>query len=408
MQASEALARQERSREIFFQGVSHFEAGRLLEARACFESCLALTPDRPSVLGNLGVTLFHLGLPVDSAMYLQRATAGDPDYKEAWACLGLAHEANGSWQAAVEALTKALALQEQSATLWFSMGQCLMRLGRQGDALQALDRALKLEPGFAAAWSTRGGLLREMHRFEEAATSFENAMRLGADAELHAYYLASVRGAKPPLTAPRKYVEALFDDYAADFQGHVVDKLGYRGYETLLRPVIKSGRRFRTALDLGCGTGLCGPLLQSCADAVDGVDISNEMLKQARSLGIYRELVHADLCAFLAGTGQRADLVVATDVFIYVGDIAPVFHAVARILEPRGLFAFTVELATNGDDIRLLPSLRYAHSELYIRHLAAQCGLELADLHAAPIRHEQSAAVQGLYVYLTKPETARP
>ena len=32
----------EQSRTLFFQGIEHFQAGRLAEARACFERCQAL------------------------------------------------------------------------------------------------------------------------------------------------------------------------------------------------------------------------------------------------------------------------------------------------------------------------------------------------------------------------------
>ena len=371
---------QEQSREIFFRGVGHFEAGRLLDARTCFENCLALTPERPSIHGNLGITLFHLGLPRESVAHLQNATAGDPEHREAWACLGLAHDANGDWQLAIDALTSALGLSDRSSALWFSKGQCLMRLGRVNEALKAFDRCVDIDPTFAAAWSARGGLLREMHQLEEAAKSFEQALALGADPELNGYYLASVRGAKTPSTAPRQYVEALFDDYAADFQSHLVEKLGYRGYEVLLRPVIESGERFDSALDLGCGTGLCAALIQPSVDTIVGIDISSQMLKQAGELGVYRELIHEDLAEFLARTQSRADLVIAADVLIYVGELSSLFHSIGRILEPGGLFAFTVELTTSDKDCHLLPSLRYAHSESYIRRLAAQCGLHCDDL----------------------------
>ena len=393
---------QEQSREVFFRGVDHFEAGRLLDARTCFENCLALTPERPSVHGNLGITLFHLGLPRESVAHLQKATAGNPEHGEAWACLGLAHDANGNWQLAIDALTSALGLSDRSSALWFGKGQCLMRLGRLNEALQAFDRSVDIDPTFAAAWSARGGLLRETHQLEEAAKSFEKALALGADPDLNSYYLASVRGVEPPATAPRQYVEALFDDYAADFQGHLVEKLGYRGYEVLLRPVIESGERFHSALDLGCGTGLCAALIQPSVDTIDGIDISSEMLKQAEKLGVYRELIHEDLAEFLARTQRRADLVIAADVLVYVGELSSMFLSIGRILEPGGLFAFTVELTTSDKDCHLLPSLRYAHSESYVRRLAAQCGLHWDDLRIAPIRHEQSVPVQGLYVYLRK------
>jgi predicted TPR repeat methyltransferase len=395
---------QAHSREIFFTGIGHFEAGRWTEARDCFERCRALTPDRPSVLGNLGITLHRLGHTRDAVPLLQQATAGEPQFMEAWACLGLAHEAHGEWAPAAEALTKALALSKGSAALWSSLGQCQARLGRDAQALQALERALAIDANSAPAWSLRGSLLRERGQLDAAAHSFERAIALGADRELHAYYLASVRGGlAPPATAPRQYVQALFDDYAADFQAHLVDQLAYRGHEVLLEPLIASGRRFRHVLDLGCGTGLCGALLKPISNAIDGVDLSSAMLLQAKQLGVYRELVQADIRDFLAAVPSRsADLVVAADVLIYVGELPAVFDSVARILEPGGLFAFTVELAADGQDLQLLPSLRYAHSQDSVLRLASEHGLVVDDQRHAPIRHEQSKPVPGLYVTLRR------
>ena len=358
------------SRALFFEGIEHFENGRLEPARICFEKCQALTPGRPSVLGNLGITLFHLRRWEAAIPVLRQATTADPSLAEAWACLGLAHEAQRQWQAAAEALEKALALSPQQVRLWLSLGQVSLRLGNVKDALQAFDRALQEDPSCAPAWSERGSLMRELQQFEEAARCFEKALALGGDPELNGYYLASVRDGDTPTTPPRRYVEALFDDYAADFQSHVVETLGYRGFEVLLKPLLDTGKRYRHVLDLGCGTGLCGPLIAPQADIIDGVDVSSAMLEQARKLGVYRELIHADLGEFLAATALRLDLILAADVFIYVGDLATVFRSARRILEPGGCLAFTVELAKMGQDIQLLPSLRYAHSEAYIRRLA--------------------------------------
>ncbi len=388
------------SRALFFEGIGHFENGRLDPARACFEKCQALTPGRPSVLGNLGITLFHLRQWEAAIPVLRQATTADPSLAEAWACLGLANEAQGQWQAAAEALERALALSPQQVRLWLSLGEVSLRLGNAGNALRAFDRALQEDPGCAPAWSERGSLLRELKQFEEAARCFEKALALGGDPELNGYYLASVRDGEAPTTPPRRYVEALFDDYAADFQSHVVEALGYRGYEVLLKPLLDTGKRYRHVLDLGCGTGLCGALIAPQADVIDGVDVSSAMLEQARKLGVYRELIHADLGEFLAATALRTDLILAADVFIYVGDLASVFRSVRRILEPGGCLAFTVELAKEGQDIRLLPSLRYAHAEAYVRRLADEVRFTRVRVAEAPIRHDQTTPIMGLYVYL--------
>ena len=388
------------SRALFFEGIEHFENGRLEPARICFEQCQALTPGRPSVLGNLGITLFHLGRWEAAILVLREATAADPSLAKAWACLGLAHEAQRQWQAAAEALEKAVALSPEQVGLWLSLARVSLELGNVKNALRAFDRALEKDPACATAWSDRGNVMRELRQYEEAARCFEKALELGGDPELNSYYLASVRDGNAPTTPPRRYVEGLFDGYAADFQSHVVETLGYRGFEVLLKPLLDAGKRYRHVLDLGCGTGLCGPLIAPQADIIDGVDVSSAMLDEARKLGVYRELIHADLGEFLAATTLRLDLIVAADVFIYVGDLAAVFRSARRILEPGGCLAFTVEPARQGQDIELLPSLRYAHSEAYVRRLADEAGFTSVRISEAPIRRDQTTPIMGLYVYL--------
>jgi len=274
-------------------------------------------------------------------------------------------------------------------------------LGQMTPALQAFERALAIDPRQAGLWSRRGSLLRELGRLGESAECFERALALGADPQLHGYYLASVRGGAVPGAAPRAYVESLFDRYADEFQTHLVGALRYRAHEVLVRGLAPLGpQRFRSVLDLGCGTGLIGPLIKPVADRVDGVDLSAGMLDQARASGTYTELVHADVVDYLQSADHRYDLALAADVFIYVGALDAVFAGVARVLAPGGLFAFSVELTDDAHDLRLLPSLRYAHSQAYVRRLAREHGFEVRAAFQGPLREDQQRPVAGLYVYL--------
>lgn len=393
-------ARLERSRAIFFEGIGHFEAGRLEPARDCFEKALALAPGRPSLLGNLGITLFHLRRWEDAVPLLRQAVAAEPAHAEAWACLGLASEALERWQEADDALGKALETTPGKAALWLARGRCRLRLGRTEEAVRAFDKAVEIAPEFARAWSARGSLLRELGRREEAAGCFEKAIALGEDPELHAWFLAAVRDGAATAKTPRRYVERLFDDYSADFDSHLVGTLKYRGHEALLRPLLQSGRRFRSVLDLGCGTGLCGKLLQGRADAIDGLDVSRAMLEQARGTGAYRELVHDELESYLASASRQDDLVVAADVFGYLGDLEGVFQSIKRILRPGGLLAFTVEVSPHREEVKLLPSLRHAHSEPYLRRIASSAGLQWREMRRGMLRQDQDKPVEALYVYL--------
>src|SRR5262249_44716704 len=132
-------------------------------------------------------------------------------------------------------------------------------------------------------------------------------------------------------------------------------------------------------VDLGCGTGLMGEGLRSLTRTLTGIDLSTKMLDKARQRGIYHRLVASDVTAFLQSHTERFDLVVSTDVFIYIGDLSAIFAGVRRVLRSDGLFCFSVEAADDGDFV-LRPTLRYAHSLAYLQMLAEQYGFAIAAI----------------------------
>ena len=167
--------------------------------------------------------------------------------------------------------------------------------------------------------------------------------------------------------------------------------------------------RFGSMLDLGCGTGLGGAAFRSYVDWLVGVDLSPAMIAQASTKGLYDRLVTAGLADFLADeAGDKGiyHLVLAADVFVYVNDLAPITAGIARVLAPDGLFAFTVETHA-GDGVKLLPTLRYAHSEGYVRGLLDDAGLVSAHLAKAAVRSEKGVPVDSLVV-VAQPSTTMP
>jgi predicted TPR repeat methyltransferase len=162
-----------------------------------------------------------------------------------------------------------------------------------------------------------------------------------------------------------------------------------------------------SALDLGCGTGLCAPLLRTMARRLVGVDLSEKMLDKARAAGsydagLYDELACADIVDWLEGRQAEWELVLAADVLVYIGELAPLFERVARALRPGGWFAFSVEsLAAEGSaGYAITASNRYAHAPAYVRACAAAAGLKVADQRDAVLRHEHGAEVGGLLFLL--------
>ena len=83
-------------------------------------------------------------------------------------------------------------------------------------------------------------------------------------------------------------------------------------------------------LDLGCGTGGAGAWLKDYARSLVGVDLSDNMVELARKKMLYQELHVQPLNAYLQTCTKTFDLVVAADVFSYVGQLEETFRQVRK------------------------------------------------------------------------------
>ena len=394
----------ERAKALFLEGNERFAAGRFADAAASFQASLELVPGRASTLANLGAACVRAGRAGEAIPVLEQALAIEPDDLQSRGHLGIAYAAVGRHADALACHDRVLAAEPEHAASWLARGEALRFLDRHDEALVAFERANAVAPGLAAAWTQRGSILCDQGRFDEARHAFEQALAHRGDAELNGYFLAALSGRDVPAQAPAGYVRRFFDEYASSFDAHLVGSLAYRAPQALLAQIVAAGqRRFRSTLDLGCGTGLCGPLLKPMSERLAGVDVSQRMLDRAAARGVYDALAREEIVAHLRSTGERYDLLVAADVFIYVGALGPVFEGAARVLAREGVFAFTTEAARDeSDDVVLLTSLRYAHSERHLRELAAQQGLAVVSVVRAPLRREQEREIAGIYVVLRR------
>src|SRR5256714_13145273 len=236
-----------------------------------------------------------------------------------------------------------------------------------GDFAAAADlfaQAVELRPGFASAWFALGETRERLGDRDGARAAFARAQAADPqDRHGAALHLARLGAAYPSTAALHGYVRTLFDQYAPRFD-RALEDLNYSAPALLRDAVTKQGTRFGTMLDLGCGTGLAGAAFRPHVDWLIGVDLSPNMIEQARKKGLYDRLATGDIAHYLAE--QRADnatfhLVIAADVFAYVADFAEACHAVADVLAPQGLFGFTVE-THDGEGAIVSPKMRYAHS----------------------------------------------
>lgn len=282
-----------------------------------------------------------------------------------------------------------------------------LALGDLAGAADTLLQAVEIAPGFATAWFALGAIRDKQGDRDGAIVAFGRAR----DSDPEDYHGARLQLARlgageatPEMTVT--YLRRLFDQQAPRFEHSLLNRLAYSAPQKLLDAVSTAtgGRpRAGSTLDLGCGTGLAGAAFRPYVDWLIGVDVSAGMINLARAKGVYDRLVVSDLVQFLA---QEADihakyqLIVAADVFVYSSDLTPVAAAVARVLAPRGMFAFTVETHP-GDGVVLQQTLRYAHGENHVDTALASANLRPVLIEQVSTRTEQGEPVPGLLAIAT-------
>ena len=122
-------------------------------------------------------------------------------------------------------------------------------------------------------------------------------------------------------------------------------------------------------LDIGCGTGLCGPLLRPYASRFVGVDLSGGMLDHSRGKERLYRSVQSELTEFLLHQHHAFDVIVSADTLVYFGDLLAVLHRRRRRAAPiRAVRVHRRTLvAQDGFDFRLELHGRYSHSDEYVR-----------------------------------------
>lgn len=280
--------------------------------------------------------------------------------------------------------------------------------GDPAAAAELMEQALQLAPAWAAGWLRLAEYLEKAERPSDAAPALRRVLELDPQDIFGAgLKLALLGEVATPDKPPSRYVEALFDDYADRFEAALVERLDYSvpgKLARLVRRVRGEAGAFECAVDLGCGTGLFGVEIRSGVKRLEGFDLSANMLAKAEEKGIYDHLARSDLSlpagdSGLFGDGlpaRRADLVGAADVLMYLGDLSNAFALTAALAAPGVVFAFSVEDAATKDGFHLAPSLRYAHSESYVRGALHAAGFETTEIERTVIRMDGGKPVSGI------------
>lgn len=392
---------------LHYFGMFMHQCGKPEEAIAIIERSLEIYPNQPSALNNLG-NLYRIQEREDDAdNAFWNAVRFDIGHVEAWRNIAEVRRLREDTVGSIKALKIALAFEPDYYPTCHRLGTLLASIGEFDEAAEIFLAIVRNGIYTRGSVMTYSNILTHYGRPEKALELLLEWQKQDPLNPLAAHHVAAHRGLQSK-GASEAYIRETFNGFADTFED-VLKNLGYDAPEVLAQAVMEryKGRRIARAVDLGCGTGLLGPLIKPGIEHLTGVDLSPKMLVQAKAKQAYDEIVEGELTGFLTERpAEEFDLVTAAEVLNYIGDLEPVFAAISRSLKPGATFIGTFEIL-DGDDgtgYRLTPTGRYEHGQDYIMSLAEQSGLHHVETKRIALRKHLDTIVEGLVITFSAPE----
>ena len=375
------------------------DLGKLQEAEASFKYAIKLEPNNAEPHSNLGIVLEKHGKFEEAETSNRKAIELNPNSAKAHNNLGVVLEKFGRIEQAEASYKQAIELEPNYAEAYNNLGNTLKDLGKLQEAEANYKQAIKLKPDYAESHSNLANTLKKLGKLQEAEANYKQAIKLKPDFDIAKHHLAALTG-ETTNSAPRAYVEDLFDNYASKFDNSLVGNLKYKVPKVISELILKknSGSLLGSVLDLGCGTGLIGLEIKQFCSSLEGLDLSNLMVQEARKKNVYDKLTHRDIVDYLSTENLNFDYFIATDVFIYIGDLSDIFQLVKSRNKSGGKLVFSTE-HTNTDGFVLEKTGRYSHSKKYIENMCEKFNYKLSHFESVNLRKEKNQfIIGGLYI----------
>ncbi len=395
---AELLQREPRHADALnFMGMLQYQRGAHDRALELLKRASMIAPRQAQIWNNLGNVLSGLRRSVEAEKAFRRSLAL-VESPEALTNIARLQRRRQEWTRSEQSCRRAIALAPQAGEAWHYLSLALLGQQRQEEAFEAAVQAELLLPAESRRSETYGRALSAAGAHEQAVAFYRDWLQREPGNPYVQHHLAASLGESPE-RASDAYVAQVFNQFAANFDAHLA-ALKYRAPELVeqaVRAALPAPSAQFDIADLGCGTGLVGPLARPWARVLTGCDLSAGMLERAAARQAYDALVKAELVQFLAARAAAFDVLVSADTLIYFGELAPLFAAAHGALRPGGLLVATGESLPDDDPspYRLTESGRYAHGLAALAVCLRTAGFaEPAIVRASP-RNESGKAVAG-------------
>ena len=386
----------------FMQACTLQEEQHFKEALAIYNDLLAYIPDSPLLHFNMGLAYFDLEDFETAHLHYQAASRGNPEDPDLYFNKGLNLRRLGKLDEALDAFSKCIELGDRSADTLYNMALTHQECRQHDEAASLYKQVLEADPGHLSSLNNYAYLCHQTGKLNEAESLYTKLLQINPSHSAAKHMVNALKGTTTS-SAPLDYVESVFDGYADHFEESLLQELHYQTPTELWKLYCshfpQSQKSF--CLDLGCGTGLAGLAFQSACSAIHGVDISEKILLVAKEKQLYSSLIKDDILNYLENCDTSYDLIIAADVFTYMGDLTALFKACRKRMAPRGLLIFSVEEGA-GDSFSLKDTGRFGHPYAYIEKLYQSNELRLAAFEKSRLRKDRDEWIAGYLFILQK------
>ena len=383
--------------------VALHQQGEISRAINLYTQILQHFPNIAEIHYNLGLAFYELEQFPKAIEAYKQASELAPQDSDILYNLGLAYKMNKQYDNAEEAYLGALEFAEDDQEILYNLGCCYQDAGAIEQACFIFEQLLQRIPNHLSALNNLAYLQHLQEKFDMARELYGRVLELDPSRQ-SAQFMYAILSGENKQAPPPEYVRELFDQYSEHFEDNLIKDLEYNTY-CILRQAIESlaqkKNMYEHGLDLGCGTGLAGEAFHSACEKLTGIDISQNMIKQAGSKKLYNYLHCADITQFLEQAEQSYDLIIAADVIPYLGALEPLFSTISQCATRDAIFCMSSERTEKPDwDLQLTG--RYAHNPDYIIQTAAQNGWTVLEQFPANIRKENNSWIKGTIFVLSQ------
>jgi Flp pilus assembly protein TadD/2-polyprenyl-3-methyl-5-hydroxy-6-metoxy-1,4-benzoquinol methylase len=172
------MNRQSAAVDLLSKAVAQHQSGEFAAAAALYQQVLAIEPNNPQALHNLGVITHRWRRHEDAIVLIGKAVKFETNNAGYFFNLGTAYHALQRFEEAAVHYRRAVALNGDYAAAYFNLAGALISLEKFDEAADAYRQAIRIAPQTAEGYCNLADVLMRLGQIDEAETEYKRALAI--------------------------------------------------------------------------------------------------------------------------------------------------------------------------------------------------------------------------------------